>query len=102
MEKDLTSLLNRRVTFRNTASVDMYGQPSYSSVTVNARIDSSRPTSWDDKGNVTSMTGTIWCEVTANVSLDSRVTIDNVTAKVSNYKIVYDDVGPHHMKVEFS
>ena len=102
MEAELTSLLNRQVTFRTTASRDMYGQPSYNSVTVSARIDSSRPTSWDDKGNVTSMSGTIWCEVTENISIDSRVLIDGITAKVTNYKLVYDDVGPHHMKVDFA
>ncbi|CAB5220438.1 hypothetical protein UFOVP238_54 [uncultured Caudovirales phage] len=102
MESDLYSLLNRTVVFRNTAGYDAYGKPSYRDTTVAARIDSFSPTTWDDKGNVTSLSGTLWCEVTPSISLDSRVTIDGVTAKVSSFKIVYDDQGPHHVKVTFA
>lgn len=102
MESELTTLLNRSVTFRNTSGRDAYGMPSYSDTTVSARIDSTRPTSWDEKGNVTSLSGVLWCEITDGISLDSRVTIDGVTAKVQSFKVVYDDQGPHHLKVEFA
>lgn len=101
MERDLLPLLNRRVTFLIHGGHDLYGMPIETTLAVNARVNDSFPIQWNNKGDVVAYSGTIWCEVNPAVTAECRVRIGTTEARITSVQTVYDERGPHHLRVTF-